>query len=154
MNDIKNMKKNEFKKLVKTHCKDAALNYLLDGNHDKTKLRKLHYYSLEIQPYLLSDKLTTKSKQCFFKFRTHMVNVSYNYGGTKTCKLCNINEMDTQEHIFNCIIMKLKCKELFNMIDANYDDIFTSDIRKQTKIAKICQSVLRTRELLLQEIDN
>ena len=153
LSDIKTMKKNEFKKLVKTHSKDATLKFLLDGNDEKTKLKKLCYYRLETQPYLLSEKLSTKSKQCLFKFRTHMVNDSSNFGGTKTCKFCNMNELDNQEHMFNCVIMKLRCKELYNMIDIKYNDIFTNETSKLIKIAKVCHSLLRTREILLQETD-
>ena len=114
----------------------------------------MKYYTLETQPYLLSEKLTTKSKQSLFKFRAHMVNVSKNFGGTKTCKFCNMNEMDNQEHMFNCVMMKTRCKELYNMIDVKYNDIFTNDIVKLTKLAKVCQSLIRTREILLQEIDD
>ena len=39
------------------------------------------------------------------------------------------------------------------MIDITYNDIFTNDTQKLIKIAKVCQRVLRTRELLLQEMD-
>ena len=115
------------------------------------ELKKLNYYRLETQPYLLNEKISKKSKHCLFKFRTHMVNVSYNFGGTQTCKFCNMDELDSQEHMFNCIIMKIRCKELYNMIDVTYNDIFTNETHKLIKIAKVCQSVIRTRELLLQE---
>ena len=50
--------------------------------------------------------------------------------------------------------MKTRCKELYNMIDVKYNDIFTNDIVKLTKLAKVCQSLIRTREILLQEIDD
>ena len=112
-------------------------------------MKKLSYYSLKIQPYLLSDKLTTKKKKCLFKFRTHMVNVSSNSGKEQLCKLCNMEEGDSQEHTFQCIVVKLKCPELFNMSTEKYDDIFGNDTPKLIKMAKVCESVIRTREILL-----
>ena len=36
--DIKNMKKEHFKKLVNEKCKESALKYLLEGNEEKSKL--------------------------------------------------------------------------------------------------------------------
>ena len=113
-----------------------------------------HGTNLSRMTHLLNEKISKRSKQCLFKFRTHMVNVSNNFGGIQTCKFCNMDELDSQEHMFNCIIMKIWCKELYHMIDLTYNDIFTNETHKLIKIAKVCQSMIRTRELLLQEISD
>ena len=39
--EIANIKKDAFKKIVKEKCDDLVLNYLLKGNEEKTKLKKL-----------------------------------------------------------------------------------------------------------------
>ena len=124
---------------MKVHCKDAALKFLLDGSQTKTKIKKLKYYSLETQPYLLSEKMTTKNKKCLFKFRTHMVNVGYDYGNKKLCTIFDMDENDNQEHTFSCIVMKFRCPELVNMMDQKYDDIFGNNTPKLIKISKICK---------------
>ena len=73
LEEIKNMKKDSFKKLVKEKCDDAVLNYLLKGNETKSKLKDLKYYKLQIQPYLLSPEISTRQKKYLFHFRTRMV---------------------------------------------------------------------------------
>ena len=68
LEDIKIMKKNTFKKLVKEKCIDLALKYLLEGNENKSKLKNLKYYQLKIQPYLLNKKISTRRKKYLFLF--------------------------------------------------------------------------------------
>ena len=83
LEDIKEMKKDNFKKVVKEKCKETSLKYLLDGNLERSKLKNLKYYDLSIQEYLTSTKITTRRKKYLFQFRTRMTNVGYNYGNKK-----------------------------------------------------------------------
>ena len=76
-----------------------------------------------------------------------MVNVGFNYGNKVCCPLCRSQD-DTQEHLTQCLLIKLKCKEIFHMTE-KYEDIFGSDCKKIIKIAKICESTLRIREELI-----
>ena len=78
-----------------------------------------------------------------------MVNVGHNYGNKTSCKICNLEEDDSQEHIFDCIVLKIKCPELFNMTDEKYDDIFSQNVQKLIKVAKVCESAIKLREILL-----
>ena len=101
-----------------------------------------------MQSYLQSEKLTTRQKKYLFRFRTRMIKVSYNYGNKTVCPLCSSNEDDTQEHLFNCLAIKLISSEVFHIIDEKYEDIFSSNIEKLIKVSKICESAARTRERL------
>ena len=76
-----------------------------------------------------------------------MLNVLHNYGNKAVCPLCT-KEDDTQEHILNCLAIKLNSSQVFHMNDENYEDIFSLSLNKLIKIARICESAARTRERL------
>ena len=101
-----------------------------------------------MQPYLISKNITTRQKKVIFRFRTKMVNVGHNYGRKLKCSLCKLED-DTQEHLFNCLILKLSCPELYNSIDEKYEDIFSLNHEKITNVARICEQLIRKREELL-----
>ena len=146
--DIKSMKKEHFKKLVKDNCKDAALKYLLEGNEDKTKLKNLKYYQLSIQSYLTSSKISTSMKKQLFRFRTKMTNVGFNYGNKILCPLCKL-ENDDQEHLFSCVVIKINCKELYRNTEETYTNIFSMNTDTIVKVASLCEKIIKTREKLL-----
>ena len=112
-----------------------------------SKIQHLKYYELAIQPYLTSSKISTRMKKCLFQFRTRMTSVGYNYGNKVVCPLCLLGK-DDQEHLFKCIIMKINSKEIFNITDEKYQDIYSMDIDKLINISKICESAIRTRSKL------
>ena len=119
-----------------THMILKKLKYLLEGNEDKSKSKHLKYYQLKIQPYLLSKNTTTRQKKYLFRFRTRMIRVGHNYGRKVSCPICQTNESDTQEHMFNCVVLKLLSSELYHMIDLKYADIYSSNPQKLDKISK------------------
>ena len=116
--DIKSIKKEQCKKLIKDNCKDIALKYLLEGNEDKTKLKNLKYYQLSIQSYLTSSSISTRMKKYLFRFRTKMTNVGHNFGNKVKCPLCKLGN-DDQEHLFKCVIIKINCEELYKNTEEN-----------------------------------
>ena len=79
-----------------------------------------------------------------------MTNVGHSYGNKVKCPICKLeNKDDTQEHLFKCIILKIKCPELYRIQDKKYLDIFSLDSQKIIQLANLCESILRTREELL-----
>ena len=74
-----------------------------------------------------------------------MIKVGKNYGRKVTCPLCNSDNLDTQEHLFNCVVIKLSSPELFNNIVIKYEDILSLTLQKLIKAAEICESVARKR---------
>ena len=145
--DIKNFTKEEWKKIVKEKCKESSLKYLLDGNQEMSKIKHLKYYDLAIQPYLTSTKISTRRKKYLFQFRTRMTSVGYNYGNKVVCPLCQLGK-DDQEHLFNCIIMKINSKEIYNITDEKHEAIYSMNIDILINISKICESAIRTRNKL------
>ena len=148
MDDIKNMSKFKFKNILKEKCKDAALKYLLENNENKSKMVNLKYYQLEMQEYLKSNKISTTRKKILFKFRTRMINVGQNYGNKKCCPLCKQHD-DTQQHMLDCFMMKLHCQEIYKT-EHSYNDIFNLTRNNLVNISKLCESIIRTREILMQ----
>ena len=51
--------------------------------------------------------------------------------------------------MLNCVILKIRCKELYQKGDEKYDDIFSSDMSKIKKIANIFQKCFEVREEIL-----
>ena len=79
-----------------------------------------------------------------------MINVGHNYGKKVKCPICKIQkEDDTQEHLFKCVILKLNCPELYKSQEEKYEDIFSLNLEKIIKVAKICESIQRKRQEIL-----
>ena len=148
LQDIKAIKKETFKTLVKQKCDDLVLKYLLEGNENMSKLKYLKYYELKMQPYLSSSSITTRRKKYLFLFRTRMTNVGHNYGRKSLCPLCKLGD-DTQQHMFNCIIMKLSSRELFTNMETKYEDIYSLNLSKLIKVSIICESLARKRREIM-----
>ena len=110
------MGKDELKKLVSEKIRETAF---IDLNNEREKLSKVNtrsYTELNMQPYLASSKLPTRLKQLFFKWRTRMVKVGWNFGVKSKCPLC-MDAEDKQDHLLNCT----KLTDTENNCDSNYD---------------------------------
>ena len=142
MTDISKMKKAEFKKVVHSHLKELAKEYLFDLKAKNSKLSKVSN-TYKFDSYLSSMNITTEEKQCLFKFRTRMVEVKANfknhYRQNLNCYFCP--EEETQIHIFSC-------KEIIEGLDlseVSYNDIF-GNLPNQEKIARILNKILKQRK--------
>ena len=82
-----------------------------------------------------------------------MIKVGYNYGNKISCPLCLSKQGDTQEHLFQCVSIKLNSSKIFHMINEKYEDIFSLNIEKLSKISRLCENAWMTREKLLAKED-
>ena len=80
-----------------------------------------------------------------------MLPVGENYGQDKNCFACDISR-DTNRHLLECIVLKLKCTDLIENTYISLDDIYSSNMEKVTKAAKLLRSSLRRREIIRNEI--
>ena len=148
--EISKLKKWKFKKIVNKQLQEVAREYLVSLKESHSKLDQLrNTYMLE--PYLISNNITTEEKQTLFKLRTRMIDVKCNfksyYGQDLKCKLCP--EEETQPHL-------LICKETVDSIDTSsysYDDVF-GDLERQEAIAKIYTQILQRRTMKLKILRN
>ena len=73
-----------------------------------------------------------------------MIETPENIGKQVLCKLCSI-ELDTQSHITECIILKLKCPELLQ-IEKSFTEIMTRGKMKDLDFyIRIYEKALRIR---------
>ena len=106
-----------------------------------------------MQNYLVNKNLTLRQKKLLFKLRTKMTKVGYNFGQKTLCPLCKLHE-DSQERILECIILKIKCKELYQQKDEKYEDIFSPNTNKISSITNILHRCFETRrEILAQQLE-
>ena len=77
-----------------------------------------------------------------------MVKVGHNFGKKNRCKVCSIGK-DDQEHLMQCLMVKLRNPDLLN--ELNYNDIFDKDTQKQGAIGKILEKSFRIREEILDK---
>ena len=127
------MKKSKLKEIVKMSCKVTSFQYLLKEIKDKdmTKMKNVKYEKLEMQNYLKCEKINLKKKKILFKSRTRMLKVNHNFGNKSPCPLCELND-DEQSHLLECVIIKVKCPEIFeNRKNCKYEDIFSNDLKKR-----------------------
>ena len=130
--------------------KKIAFKYLIEEKEtkSKSKMKNLNYKELHIQKYFKTEKLSTQNKLTLFKARTNMLNVQYNFGQKKKCPLCKIKE-DNQEHLIECLIIKIACPEIGYNTNVKYTDIFSDALEKQINISKLLNIAVRTRKVML-----
>ena len=78
LEEIKLMKKTQFKKIIENSIKEKAFQYLLEKRGSKGS--QIRYSSLKMQEYLLPDKenLSITDKQYIFAIRNRMIQIEYN----------------------------------------------------------------------------
>ena len=153
--EISKMSKARFQTLVKERIRKIAFAYLVkkkEKNKETSKTKDIIYKSLEIQPYLLPNQMSTNSSDstqlCKFTFslRCRMVRVKENYKSSNeslTCELCN-SHIDSQKNL-------LTCKALTNdnsivATPPDYEDLFCCDPEKQLSLAILLREKFKMRK--------
>ena len=143
--EISEMKKMKFKKLVNTAIRDVAKEYLFGLKSKHTKLSNMKN-EFRMQTYLTSEKLSTEEKQLLFRLRTRTFDCRSNYKNLYKsdllCPLCKSE--DSQEHLLNCDGIT----EGIDIEKVKYLDIFDS-YQKQETAAKVFLKISRKRKLLI-----
>ena len=80
-----------------------------------------------------------------------MINVGKNFGSEKLCPLCKL-ESDSQEHMINCFVIKMKSSEVFHS-NQTYHQIFNLTSKNLASVAELCEQAVRTREILMEEVN-
>ena len=134
-NTIKNMKKAKFKSLVKGKIREASHSYLVQKQEGCSKLKNLPL-SYDIKEYLTTNRLSTSEKQLLFKLRTHMIQVKGNYSSMfkddMSCRLCDTNSEESQEHILSCPSLATSS----NINNVKYMDIYDQNLDIQITAVK------------------
>ena len=91
-NDIKNTSKESLKILVNNRINITALEELQNKKSTLRKMSSLRYDKLEMQPYLVDDKLATRLKPSKYSV---IIKVGSSYGKKDSCPICS-NAEDAQ----------------------------------------------------------
>jgi hypothetical protein len=152
---IAEMTKYQLKKLLVWHVEETAAKYLENEKEKTSKTRQLHYPTIKLQPYLSSmSSLPIKMKQLYFRWRTQMIKVGWNYGNKTKCPMCTEFD-DDQNHLFNCPYLTAdgiytQSTYLFdndnlhnNSDDSDWDSIYVT--------LKRLEKAIRKRNIFLEE---
>ena len=151
---IMKMKKQTFKKIIKQKLKEKSTEFLfnLKLKENRSKSKKLNTFNF--QEYLLTDRLNTRQKKLLFSMRTRSVDVKTNYKSMHTfnmlCRLCK-KEEDSEKHYLECEEIIKNIDHSIDLTQANYENIFSSNIDDQIVITKIFDQVFKTRNKLLHK---
>ena len=83
------------------------------------------------------------------KLRLRMIKIDANFGIKAKCRLCNIGKSD-QEHLTQCVFLKIKCPEILSMTE-KYSDLFGNDVKKLNNLSVVFQRVLREYEICVEK---
>ena len=120
----------------------------MEEKDTKSKLDNLEYKELKLQNYLKATNLYYKKKSLLFNLRTHMINVSKNYGKISLCPLC-LKGVDNQQHLMLCEKLSVEQK---SQTQIQYDDIFSNNAKKNAIIAEQAFEKVRIRKKLLTKM--
>ena len=140
LDDIREIPKDTFKKIVKAKVKEKAFKYLSELQETHSKSKNIKYYELKLQDYLKADTtdLTIKDKSFIFNARSRMLDVKCNYKDGKSsllCRRCNAED-ESQAHIFKCKALSDNSVLNSNVIPS-YEDIFGLDTEKIKIVGRI-----------------
>ena len=104
--DLKSIKKNDFKNILRKKIETNALEKLEQRKKLHTKVNHIQHGVLKMQTYLKPTRtnLAKEERQNIFKLRSRVTEVKMNYKGKYedlTCTACKVEE-ETQEHILEC----------------------------------------------------
>ena len=150
--DIEEMKKEEFAKIVKKVIREKAFEDLMKEKVKHSKLAHITYKELKIQHYLVDSRVESWVAKDIFKYRTRMSDVHENfqnsYSYKPNCPLCT-KQKDDQIHLLKCDVLKNKCPSL--LVNKNYYDIFSEDCLRIYETVRLLSKTMEIRRSLLEQ---
>ena len=154
--EIGTQSKNKFKELVAKAITKMAFTYLLTEKAKLSKVSHIKYTEFKIQEYFAPNVTSLKSTKFLYHARSRILDVRKNYknkyNGDLLCQVCgDLSSSDDQEHLLFC--SKLT-DSLLVQGSLKYDDLFSPDVQKQVKIAKIMEENFTKRKEILKKSKN
>ena len=146
--NIKAMKKNHFKRMLKESIENKALQYLLDKRGSKGI--QIKYSSLKMAEYLLPnhEKLSISEQRYIFAIRNRMVHIENNFPNQLSKSPCICGEFENQEHIYSCTLLNQ------NKVIIEYDRIFEENVKDQKQIYERFKENLEIRNEKTRKISH
>ena len=134
-----------FNRIVREKCKEGAYNYLMKRRGSKGA--EIEYPRIEMAEYLLpNDEFTIEDQRNLFSMRNRMVDIPSNFvSSEKNESKCLCGEKENMRHIYSC--KYLNSEEP----DEAYENIFSENLRTQSKVFIRFENNLKTREEYLNK---
>ena len=147
LEEIKNMTKMKFSRIIKIKSKKNALSYLIRKQGKKGG--EIGYTCLEMAEYLqpYNSSLTIEQKQELFEVRNRMVQIPHNFPKTSEKHKCECTEIEDMAHIYNCEMYNNNKKQR----SIAYNKIFNGNLQEQIKVYTIFKQNLELREKMMNE---
>ena len=133
--EIAQMSKLKFKRIVNIAVKKAALKFLSDHMEKLHKGKEIAYTTLKTQDYLKSGNgLNSTDMKDIFKMRSRNIFVKTNFPNMFNDDKCVVNlctGKDDQKHIFECTHLKTN---KFSVDNVKYEEIFSNEVSKLKSI--------------------
>ena len=138
--EISNISKLKWKKLVKEACKAACLKTLQEDKSKLSKGKEITYTNLEMQAYLKSgNEVTTDLKRKILQVRLRDVALKGNFPKAYSsieCQMKDCKENETQRHVYYLDCTKTTSIQQHNN-SIEYEDVFSDNISSQMHITRV-----------------
>ena len=145
---ISEMSKLSFKRLLKQKTKMAALKYLNKEKSKQSKIMDIQHSDLEMQEYLFDCDRNLKVPKLVFKARAKSLDIkvqkSWKYDDL-LCSGCQVRDESGDEILFCKIFGE-------NEEKISYSWFYSEKAQEQVSVAKLMMTKLKTRERILEEI--
>ena len=140
LEEIKNMTKMKFSRIIKIKSRKNALSYLIRKQGKKGG--EIGYTCLEMAEYLqpYNSSLTIEQKQELFEVRNRMVQIPHNFPKTSEKHKCECTEIETMAHIYNCEMYNNNKKQR----SIAYNKISNGNLQEEIKVFTIFKQNLDT----------
>ena len=143
LEEIKETKESIFKNMVKKQMIKFAFKDLVNRQKKGEKGRNIIYEDLSMSDYLLPETpLAVTEKRHLFAVRTEMNLNPHNYGNKTYCEE-GCNELQSNQHIFECSKQNKEESKL------KYDDILNGSLQMKIKSLKKFQEKFNERKTTL-----
>ena len=139
--DIKNMKQNKYKNLIKSRIEKNALSYLKSKRGSKGQ--EIEYKSLEMSEYLLpiNSILNIEEKRKMFAIRNRMFGIPSNFGNKD--EKCVCGSLETMPHIYDCETLNDRKSK------PKYDEIYNGSLNNKIEIFRKLEKSLEKRQEII-----
>ena len=155
-NEITNMKKCTFKKLVDEKVQNLSFSFLISLKNKHSKSENLTISDC-MQSYLRNNNLSIEEKKLMFRLKNRLIDVKVNfkkkYNDSLECRLCGGNE-ESQQHLTTCpeILADSSIREALE--NYSYSDLFSNHEPTQTHMIRILKLIMNIWKLKLRKQSN
>ena len=142
LEEIEQMSKNQFKRILSNRIDEKAFEYLNVKRGSKGS--QIIYEQIKMCEYLLpSDEiLSISDKRNIFSVRNRMVNISYNFPKQQQIEKCVCGEIENMEHIYLCEILNR------DKIKMTYNLIYNGTLKQQVEVYKRFERSFENRQTI------